>query len=271
MNTLLSPIFAELRSKIDHKAPNETQLLYYKRCQAAAKEALQSLKKEMLEHRFSDLLEEITFYKHTLPSFLELDNYYTELYDLEIEKSSLNPEDLEQYIKDELHEIDRFIFKNKNLYVYMLKEETALDNYYFTVQSSALSIYDPHFCVLNSHVVARIHALEKYRKALHSEQDLISQTLSQTTTGNSNIEFMGTDADLVEIIPALVKLRLIRIDGIPATQDQLAKAADHYLGRNIQANFSVIDGKNRSRKKTITPFLTRLKEAFEKRNDDLLK
>jgi len=56
------------------------------------------------------------------------------------------------------------------------------------------------------------------------EHDLLHGQDERKATGkfaDEKIEFMGTDADLAEIVPPLDRLKLIRIDGQEATQDQL--------------------------------------------------
>ena len=275
MKPFIQKIKDQLSFQLDQVSGELPPLQYYKTALSIIEEAIHSVKDFMQTYDFADREEEIYFYKEAIPHLLQIEIYYEKLYDLAVERASLSRGDYHHHVEEEIREVDRFFFKNKFAYTYYLKGHTYLDIPYYTRNGHGwVLVYDEHFCTSNSYLLAQILANQQYRERLHVELDLLLGGDEGKTTGNipdGKIEFMGTDADLAEIVPPLHRLKLIRINGKEATQDQLLELLDIFFHRNVKANFSAIDNKNRARKKSLTPFLLRLIDAFHERSKELLK
>jgi hypothetical protein len=254
--------------QIDGRLP---RIQFYKLHVAVVQQAISAIKDFMHQYHFADKEEEIVFYKRIIPSFLELDILFSALYDLNVEKASSSWSDYRQFIKDERKQVDWFFYKQKSFHAYLLKEQTFFDEVYFTRSGPGGRVFDEQFCTTFSFITAQILAYEKYRSALHVELEQNGDQKCRDEERLPTIEFLGTDADIAELIPALVRLKLIRVNGKEVTQEQLMTVIDKYMGRDIRRNFSVIDSKNRARKKSLTPFLLRLIDAYVQRSEELLK
>lgn len=273
MKTFIQKTKDQLSIQLEQISGELPPLQYYKVALGAVEQSIHKIKDFMQTYEFADQEEEIYFYKEAIPDLLQLEIYYSQLYELAVERASLSRIEYLRYVEEEMREVDRFFFKNKFAYTYYLKDHSYLDIPYYTRNGNGwVLVYDEHFCTSNSYLLAQILAYQQYRERLHVELDLLQgPNTSKTHSQESQIEFMGTDADLAEIVPPLHRLKLIRIDGKVATQDQLLDLLDNLFHRNVKGHFSAIDNKNRARKKTPTPFLLRLIDAFIERSKELLK
>lgn len=271
MNAFIHKIREDLSIQLDQIDGSLPRIQFYKQHLAVVQDALTAIKEFMHQYHFADKEEEILFYKRIAPSFLELDLLYTALYDLHVEKARLSWAEYRQFIKEEKRQVSRFFYKYKGLHIYLLKEQTFFDEIYFTRTGLGSRVYDEQFCTTSSFNIAQIFAYEKYRAALHVELEQNGDQKGEDGEMDPTVEFIGSDADIVEFVPALVRLKLVRINGKNATQEQLLAVIDKYLRKDIRKNFSVIDSKNRARKKSITPFFLRLIDAYVQRSEELLK
>ena len=273
MKTFIQKTKDQLSFQLEQISGELPAIQYYKAALEAVEQSIHGVKAFMQTYDFPDQEEEIHFYKVAIPDLLQLEIYYAQLYELAVEQASLSRAEYIRYVQEEIREVDRFFVKHKFAYAYYLKGHTYLDIPYYTRNGNGwVLVYDEHFCTSNSYLLAQILAYQQYRERIHVELDIL-QNPGTGKTGSEGplIEFMGTDADLAEIVPALHRLKLIRIDGKEATQDQLLDLLDKVFRRTVKGNFSAIDNKNRVRKKSPTPFLLRLIDAFNERSKELLK
>jgi len=275
MKTFIQKIKEDLSHQLEQVSGQLPPLQYYKDALSVIERSIYSVKEFMQRYDFADQEEEVYFYKEIIPDLLQLEIYYSLLYDLAVERASSGPDEYLRYVEEEIKEVARFFSKNKFAYTYHLKGHTYLDIPYYTRKGEGwILVYNEHVCTSHSYLLAQILAYQQYRERLHVELDLLLDSDSGNSRGKASgtqFEFMGTDADLAELVPPIHRLKLIRIDGREATQDQLLELVDKLFRRNVRNNFSAIDNKNRSRKKGTTPFLSRLIDAYNERSKDLLK
>lgn len=246
---------------------------HYKACVGAVDGALETIKNFMNGYTFQDQAEEIEYFKDVIPSVLEQGFYYSTLYDLSIDKHILNRRRYRQQIGQELKAIDRFLVKNYAFYAYCLRRETEMDTYYFTRTNRGLRVYDERVCTGPSYLLGKLLGFTRCRKDLETQLATPTNGPQQRGSGieGFQVEFTGTDADLVEVVPPVHRLKLLRINGKEPTQEGLLDLIDGLFQRSVKKNFSTIDNKNRLRKKSTHPFLDRLIEAYDQRSEELLK
>ena len=273
MNEIILNIKERLSERLMELNPDSSQLPYYGECLQAVDESLREVKSIMQVFQFADREEEIGYYKDVIPGILLLCLYYTSVIAMEVERMHSSNSNFRRYVKAELKEVERYLTKERALLAYYETGETGMDQYLFMRSAGNSPVLDGQVCTKSSYQLAQVLAAAKYRTTLQEElgDEEGAHLHPAAKTANPVVEFMGSDADLAELVPAVHRMKLVRINGKEATQDQLLEAVDRLLRRDIRRQFSTIDSKNRSRKKTQTPFLDRLTDAFIQRSDDLLK
>ena len=270
MNAFIQNLSEELAARLS-EVPEGIPLInqYNLKC-AFVQQTLVAIKNYMSNYRFSSLEEEIEFFKKFIPDIRQQEILYTKLADLEVEKESMDSDGFRDFLNEELMDVKKFLLKKKFLYAYYLKGESDLDAYFFTIRNASADFNGSIMGTVHSLVIAQIKALEKYRSLLHVELKVVGES-SGSLSDEVIVEFVGTDADIAEIVPAVHRLKLIRVNGKEATQDELLEIIDKMFKRDVKRNFSVVDNKNRARKKSQVPFMERLIEAYMQRSRELLK
>ncbi len=81
-------------------------------------------------------------------------------------------------------------------------------------------------------------------------------------------KWLATKSDAVELLVALHEAKCISFDAQPATLVQLRDRFEKEYGIDL-SDFSNIDNNNRSRKRSLTPFLQRLRDLSNERSERL--
>lgn len=272
MNTLIRNRIVELESSLAKITFEQGAVAFFLPQLSLVRKALSDIRNNREGAGFVDQDEEIDFYKVAMPAVLQLEVFYSDLHDLYIEKANLSPPQFKKYVKAELKEVGRFFERRRELYSYYLNGSRHLDTLYFTERTQFYQLYDIKICTTYTMLLSELLGRDRYRRELYREAGVSGTgAIEERPTEGSNVEVLLSDADLVEIIPAVHRLKIIKVDGKDVTQDWLIDIVERALGRDLKKNFSTIDVKNRLRKKTITPFLSGLVDAYVQRSQDLLK
>ena len=134
-----------------------------------------------------------------------------------------------------------------------------MDDIYLEVEDipPALSGKQNRNCLLVAHILA----YEEYRTYLISQGEEKREVLPA-----KRLVWKGSHADLIEMASALAEF--IEKDGKLIPKSELIKLIEGVFGISIKGSGSV-DNRNRNRKKDPAAFLTKLKERYLKRADEL--
>lgn len=220
--------------------------------------------------------EEIDVFKKNFPIIFAQHYYWSKVLDLEVKKKGKSSEMIRSLFDGERSDISKFYNSNRSFFKYYFEGLTLFDDQIFRKSGRGIWPFDdfaPQFDapIPKASEIIGVHlAYEKYEVFLALEEEALA-TRRLAESGGPVIELTISDSDLVELVPPVQLLQLIRINGRTPSQAELLEIIDKYLHRNIKTSFSTIDNKNRARKKGATPFLQSLLEAANKRNDKLLK
>jgi hypothetical protein len=182
-------------------------------------------------------------------------------------KLSYAAEERANLFAHEMITINHFFRRNGNFCEYYYSGATDRDATYFEKMDGIyLPVVDIPLgfsgkqnkgCILVAHILA----YEAYRKYL-TGQDREGDVLAV----DRNLQWMGTKADLVELIIAL--LDFVHLDGKPISRIDLERFFETQFKISLKDS-GTIDHKNRNRKKDPAAFLTKLKEVYLRRQEHL--
>lgn len=209
---LMDAYHASLK-KIESKNIAKHKQLKYKI--QAAKRYLHQIRIYVRDIKFTDLNEEITFFKTIKPKITADIKLYNHQLAYHQEKPFISLEKQRKYIQKKLRELENKKKKHIKFYRYMRLEETAYDELYFSREKERLELFpfsdfdNTDFDFTTSHdllaceVKAYSVLCEFYKQELHclSNLELYDTVNSKTSLGILN--WTATKTDLVELIYAL--------------------------------------------------------------------
>ena len=142
------------------------------------------------EYTFTDLDEEIRYFKCENPRFLKYGFYYSTLHDIELWFPMGSKECKREYYQSAFDEVNRFFIQNKEMILYMRMNMSDNDSTIFVKDSS------------NNHIFAMIEATNMLEHFLNSLDD--AQTAEEKLKNFPQMTWTGTLASLVLLIKALV-------------------------------------------------------------------
>jgi hypothetical protein len=238
-------------------------------------EELRSLSSKFV---FQSKLEEIQYFKITLPSFYYKFFYFSKVHEIEVLKKGKSRDTLRHDFDYELKEIEQFYNRNNDFFRYYYSSSTDLDeqiysrnNRSFWPFENLVPIIDGNFSIA-SYKISWLMAYEKYRLYLEKEIDRLNnpQTDEEQKKTSPSFEWKGGKSFIVEGIVSLAGTELIWIDGKPASTIQLTEQAERLFHLDLK-DFNHLDYSNRLRKKDISPFLNLLLKYYNDRANRLNK
>jgi len=225
---------------------------------------------------FTSNSEEVEFFKNTLPAIFSQYYYWSKVLDLEVRKKGRGLEMIRSLLMAEWDDMNRFYGANRSFLKYYFEGLTFFDERIFRREGVGFWPFDdftPSFDApipKASELIGAHIAFEKYEIYMAAEEYALENRRTGVG-GQTEIELLLSDAEIVELVAPIHELKLIKINGKTPSQAQLLDFIDKLFHRKIKENFSTIDNKNRARKKGATPFLERLLAAAVQRNDRLDK
>lgn len=240
-------------------------------------EAIQELKKLIVDYTFPDEKEEIHFFKHVKPKFSSLLIYHSRVALIELKKPAGSLKDIRKHYEKELLLIRIFHDHHVQLSEYLRSDGTFLDSKLFVRGSSDLPYHysttavdtDTRFSTHYDYVVARIQANERLRgyllKSLHDLE--VRPQVCDALGDKKEITWTGSKVYLIELIYALYESGQINHGsaGVIEIASQVEAFFQVKLG-NVYRTFQEV----RQRKKdSRTKFLDLMRERLEHRMDEM--
>lgn len=239
-------------------------------------ENLNKLRAFIEEHPFSDVKEEIYFFKHIKPEFYSKLIYSIESYNIYAARPCGTSERLKKYYERELIFIERFFYQNKFLYEYYRQRMVELDSIYFvrgaqiqTVISSEIPDLQTDFSTSCDYLFSKFIAYELLQTYILTELGKLHPTgthLPENKKELPELKWTGDKVNLVEVIY-----------GIYFTGQLNHGNADlstiiRFMEKSLQIDLSrsyrdFIDIRNRKRSSP-TRYIEEMRESISKKVDD---
>ena len=241
--------------------------------------AFLELKRYATEKGFTDIEDEILFFKSTKPKVFSKLIFYNELLRIETYRPLIHRKLMMKMLKNEINRIDEFIESNREFYQYYSTSQTCMDESYFVRNNSNVfinskSLYyltDPLFSTLKDETVSYILAYEQFGKYLENElcnlkrNNNSGQTI-QVRNSKPKISWTASKAALVELVYALHSANCINNGRIDIKE--LIGRFELLFDVSLDKSYRVfVDIKGRQNEKA--KFLIELKRAFMNRLNDL--
>ena len=213
-------LHSQLLSEIEKIETKETNVIH--RCAKIAilsKSYITKLRDHILETGFDDLEQEIFFFKVSKPKFSSLVYFYEKIYTLETKMPDGTAHQKSVYLAQEIAKIDYFYKNNTEFSSYMKSESTIHDQSYFVVGNGQLSLglgfeyhdFDPLFGSVYSSMIARFLGSKKALEYINNRMANI-KGFDETYVTNPNLEYNGTNTELIELAYALQKSGKVKSD-----------------------------------------------------------
>lgn len=228
------------------------------------KPMIQELQNFVLAHEFTDVDEEISFFKDIKPLFTSKYYFYNKLLSLKINEPYEPGEPLKEYYAEQLKLLQEAVKENYEFHFYYLSGVTYHDNVYFTRGNDNLASveYDVKFSTGYDLLVAKMLANQLFKEHLLNTMRGLDNDFSRNCPP---LNWTGTKASLIELIYSLHG-----VDAINNGNADIKQIATLFEGLfniklgNWYRHFQEI----RLRKNGRTNFIDQMKKSLEERLDD---
>ncbi|MDR3226353.1 MAG: RteC domain-containing protein [Prevotellaceae bacterium] len=233
------------------------------------------IKALILNYKFENELEEITFFKETKPKLFYKLIYYRKMHSIEQHRPVCGYDTTKEFLENQQEAVNSFYRKNNEFVQYYRSGNTVFDKYYFLKNSPEIELNedsfsferDPNFSTNCDFKATELLANDMLASYLDAElAKLKHNELSHSNTMDvSNDKWTDTKAGLAEIIYAIHAAHSVNHGNI----DLKVLAAK--FGAIFNADIGDIYHtflEIRSRKGVRTVFLNRLSDALNKRMDE---
>jgi hypothetical protein len=237
----------------------------------------QELQEYAATYKFSNLAEEIYFYKTCKPKLNSRSIYYYKLLKIEIGKPVTDTRNIEGYLLHELGKLNEFFDDNRFFYQYYRTGATYLDEKLFcrNAENSRASLFirditvDPTCESGCDYIVAKITANDLLQEYLQGSLDDINGTPKSGTAASVNhsiLRWTESKTGLIELAYALKAIGAFN-DG-KADVKQIIEFFETYFSIDL-GNTSRMFQSILSRKSGYSNFIDRLKEKLLQRIDSI--
>lgn len=268
----------QLESNLSSVYQEESVVNKYHQTTECYYEIILQLKSFVINYSFSDVNEEIHFFKYIKPSFLSEYIFNNKVLQILIRKPIGNNDVLLNYYENYLKEISCFFNAHQEFYQYNRLKSTYNDAIYFVRQKkellhltdASLNNFEPAFSSTHDYLVAQIIANDRLEIFLKDQiESIISlkKTPHVDDMGNfqrQTLQWTDSKSALIELIYALHTNRSIN-DGncdIRELTAYFAKAFNIKIN-DIYRSFQDIKSRN-----TQTKFIDSLKASLQKKIDE---
>lgn len=272
----INNLWVALQSRIEEIGKNSPNLIAGTiQSISAVQSVLISLKEIILKRGFSNLQEEISFFKNELPKYYSLLYYFTYVHKLE-SRMPFGVENRVKLIEREIKHLNYSFEENSEWVIYYRNDSTHLDDKYFIRQqdSSKLPIdfdvlYDERFSSVGTLQFSKLKAQELIQSYLDDKLAHLqhpSATLNSNSKVKTQLRWTASKSDLIELLYALHSSNLFNNNDFLDVK-QIATWLETTLNVNLGNYYRVFQG-IRIRKKNRTQFIDTLKENLIKRMDE---
>jgi hypothetical protein len=273
MKAFVETLFEEMEESLKQVArETSNELQKAERCSRTVNAALLRLKHFMVGYKFTDLDEEIYFFKEYKPLFFKELIFYSELTYIESKKPIGKKEQMKSYYPHVMNQIQEFFVRNHQLYIYHQLERSDQDKELFLKSSKSVSLindysfdFDPAFSTINSSKLAKIMAYENLTEYIKQRLLNLEMGLSSNSGETHNNRWTDSKSALIELAYALHSRGSVNhgksdVKMIITIMESLFNVQVGNFYRTFQSM--------RGRKKGRTIFLDNLKDSLEKRMDE---
>jgi len=177
---------------------------------SAAKEALQELQLGLQNYVFSDIEEEIHFYKRINPGFYSILLVNSTIYKIELGMPPGSKSDQEAYLKREQEKIKLFFNENRFIYQYLRSGQTYLDDRLFC-RSAQQTVYPLAFsnslddvaCASFDYLVGRIMANDELQTYFNKSLDDLNKSEGTRAINQAALVWTESKTALIELAYAI--------------------------------------------------------------------
>lgn len=213
MNAFISTLTTEVHTRLRAIEKEESAIL--KRSEqaiAVLEQAFIDLKEFTISYTFSDMEEEIEFFKHTKPKLFSFLIYYRKVYNIEVNRPKGGEEEQRKYLSQQLCLLKDYFDRNRDFYHYRRADEKYMDEHYFLRDRSPLHITmesfyferDPRFSTVADFKMAKVMGHDKVEKYLCDELAKCAEHLNGTDSSTRvKLTWTAKKVFLIELIYAL--------------------------------------------------------------------
>ena len=236
--------------------------------------ALDEIRKLVIKNGFESEAGEIHFFKNVKPKILSRYIYYVQLFEIESHRYNASTKFQIKYLNQTLKQLHQYLDENIQFCQYYWGNKTNLDKFYFLRENSNYRLNINNICVIMDYkystardaMAAAIIAYEQLIKHIDKEIDVLR--VGSSKNGNifkSNANWTESTASLVELIYALHCSGAINNGNIEI--NELAQIFEKIFNIKLDDYYrTFLD--IRSRKKSKTKFLDKLKQDLLRRIED---
>jgi len=258
MNSIIQELRQNLMNELERVDPGESPVKGFDKTVRIIRRFIGDLKINLRNYEFQSVQEEIDYYRNDAVFFYQLYFEHVKQYGLAVARITLTKPGFDQFIANDIAEMEAFHRKHHGLVLYFYSGERDLDDSIFVWNRPGMGglatleiILDESLCI-GSYLLAWSNCYKKYKVIL--QQAAAGEFQSET---GDIYEWACSDADASEVMKALYKKGAIKVNGKEANIKQLSEFWKIYLRRPVK---NVYDRMriNQKRKKDDTPFLNSL-------------
>lgn len=238
----------------------------------AVQETLGKLRHFILESDFSDIQEEVFFFKQVKPKFYSKYIYFISVYNFTLQRPLGSDDAQREHISAELAGLKRFFDHNNAFYQYYRSDANHLDELYFSRGPFRICgelddcEHDGSYNTSHDYKLSKVIANEKYQDYLrHELARLNGDPVEMVSPVDAVFRWTSSKTDAVELIYSLIACGVLNNGnaGVKPFVDWFQKAFQIDLG-NYYHKYSDMC----NRKKDRTTFLDKMNAALIRRMDE---
>ncbi|WP_104382633.1 RteC domain-containing protein [Sphingobacterium sp. HMA12] len=232
--------------------------------------SLSELESQLLIKGFSNIKDEIFFFKNQKPVILSKLIYYNAVYKIETKKP-YGAKPIRKYLKKELRKLKRFYNNNLDFYKYYRSNNSFLDEKYFVRGKHDIKLWldtyyfqsDHTFSTSHDYKVAKIIANDLIQ--VYIEDQLYKKIKKNKSKTQKKLKWTGSKVALIELIYALHYQNVFDNgnNDIREVAQYFESAFEIDLGNFYQTYLEL-----RNRKMNRTKFLDALRDELIRRMDE---
>lgn len=246
-----------------------------KKCISSVKLHMATLREEVRRNQFSQLVDEIFFFKQIKPVFHRHLIFWPYVSNMELLLPVGSKEEVRNYFQLELSKLSYFFASQAGFYTYCRAGETMMDELYFLRDKQDYTTTNPHsvdndraFSTSHDYLVARILANEMLQDYLTSAIQNLEQNalVHQSKSISSPLQWTASKAGMVELIYALQSTGVY--NNGTAEIKEIAQSFEMMFQVDL-GNYYHTFNEIRLRKKNRTQLLDQMKEKLVKKMDEM--
>ncbi|MBS7233149.1 RteC domain-containing protein [Flavobacterium psychroterrae] len=232
-------------------------------------QCLAELKEYVLNNKFKNIEEEISFFKHQKPVIVSKLIYYNAIYKIETKKPN-DKKAVRKYLNAELRKLKKYFDSNLEFYKYYRTNNSFIDEKLFVrgkhdIKLSLDTVYfetDHRFSTSHDYKAAKIIANDLIQVYL---EDQLNNNKYKKPTDKSPLKWTGSKTALIELIYSLYSLAVFDNGNIDIKV--IAKTFESTFDINL-GDFYHTYMEIKSRKINRTKFLDSLRDSLIKKMDE---